>query len=117
MFLQLNSFITFVIGHKEAICTLGYPIASKLGDYVAGHHSVHRQTHTGLYNIDVSRILVVHTTRILLTETSNFDSHAKILQIFCTSPENFTIRDTLIFLYLYDEAYIYTDRNNFEDSY
>ena len=53
------SFITFVIGHKEAIGTLGYPIASKLGDYVAGHHSVHRQTHTGLYNIDVSRILVV----------------------------------------------------------
>ena len=41
------------LGNKEAIGTLGYPIASKLGDQLGlGHSSVHRQTHTGLYNID-----------------------------------------------------------------
>ena len=36
-----------LLGHKKAIGTLGYPIASKLEDYLGlGHHSVHRQTDT-----------------------------------------------------------------------
>ena len=32
------------LGHKEAIGTLGYPIASKLEEYIAGHSSVDKQT-------------------------------------------------------------------------
>ena len=41
------------LGHKKAIGTLGYPIASKLEDYLAfGHSSVDKHTNTGLYNID-----------------------------------------------------------------
>jgi hypothetical protein len=47
MFLQIV--LLHPIGHNEAIDTLGYHIASKLE-----HCSVHKQTHTGLYNIDVS---------------------------------------------------------------
>ena len=47
MFLQIV--LLHPIGHNEAIDTLGYPIASKLE-----HCSVHKQTHTELYNIDVS---------------------------------------------------------------
>ena len=43
------------LGHKEAIGTLGYPIASKLGDQLAfGHFGSDTQTHTGLYNIDIT---------------------------------------------------------------
>ena len=46
------------LGHKEAIGTLGYSIASKLEDQLAfGHSSVDKQTdrqkNTGLYNIDM----------------------------------------------------------------
>ena len=42
-----------LLGHKKAIGTLGYPIASKLEDYLAfGHSSVDKHTNTGLYNID-----------------------------------------------------------------
>ena len=43
MFLQLA--LLPMLGHKEAIGTLGYPIASKLGDQLGlEHSSVDRQT-------------------------------------------------------------------------
>ena len=45
MFLQLT--LLPLLGHKEAIGTLGYPIASKLEDELGlGHCSVDRQTNT-----------------------------------------------------------------------
>ena len=46
------------LGHKEAIGTLGYTIASKLEDYLVTfvHSSVDRQTNTGLYNIDSKKL-------------------------------------------------------------
>ena len=44
------------LGHKIAIGTLGYPIASKLENYLARHHSVDKHTHIGLYNIDIQPI-------------------------------------------------------------
>ena len=50
MFLQLA--LLPPLGHKEAIGTLGYPIASKLEDQIAFVVSVDKQTHIGLYNID-----------------------------------------------------------------
>ena len=44
------------LGHKEAIGTLGYPIASKLGDQLGlEHSSVDKHTHIRLYNIDFLR--------------------------------------------------------------
>ena len=51
MFLQLS--LLPPLGHKEVIGTLGYPIASKLDDYLGFEHlSADRQTNTGLYGID-----------------------------------------------------------------
>ena len=42
-----------LLGHKEAMRTLGYPIALKLEDQLGFEHSsVDRQTNTGLYDID-----------------------------------------------------------------
>ena len=51
MFLQQG--LIPLLGHKKAIGTLGYPIASKLEDYLAEHLSGDRQTNTSLYNIDI----------------------------------------------------------------
>ena len=45
------------LGHKEAIGTLGYPIASKL--LGLGHLSVHKHTNTELNNIDVHSELLL----------------------------------------------------------
>ena len=53
------------LGHKEAIGTLGYPIASKLGDQLGlGHSSVDKQTHTRLYNIDL--LIMSSSEKVLL---------------------------------------------------
>ena len=42
------------LGHKEAIGTLGYQIASKPEDSLAfGHFTVDRQTNASLYNIGI----------------------------------------------------------------
>ena len=58
------------LGHKKAIGTLGYPIASKLEDYLAfGHSSVDKHTNTGLYNID---ILLVNQYMYLFNISMNF---------------------------------------------
>ena len=42
------------LGHKKAIGTLGYQIASKPEDSLAfGHFTVDRQTNASLYNIGI----------------------------------------------------------------
>ena len=62
MFLQLA--LLPPLGHKKAIGTLGYPIASKLEDQLGlGRCSVDTQTNTGLYNIDNE----IQTHHLLLT--------------------------------------------------
>ena len=70
MFLQLA--LLPPLGHKKAIGTLGYPIASKLKDLLGlGHSSVDKHTHTGLYNIDATSFGILPQCAVSLVVSIN----------------------------------------------
>ena len=55
------------LGHKKAIGTLGYPVASKMEDWLALEHSFgDGQTNTSLYNTDTLYTLFLKL-RIFIT--------------------------------------------------
>ena len=56
------------LGHKEAIATLGYPIALKLvrvGTFDCWQTD--KQTHTGLYNIDAANEIFLIKLKISIS--------------------------------------------------
>ena len=56
------------LGHKKAIGTLGYPIASKLEDQL--HLYIQVSTHIGLYNIDAGKVRKYQLCTIYIYFTS-----------------------------------------------